>query len=328
MRCCFAYLAAASIAGAALFGCAEDASERVTSGGGAGAGVSGDGGGATQTTVGAGPASSGAGSGGASMPPAEQTLDDMCARPGVVFCESFEGGWAADWIEDNGDVALVPGAVGTEGATVVELRTYEGRQSSKLLRTFPESEEIYVRFDVQYAADYDNSGGSHGPLVAGSNAPPWGMYGKAGIKPNGSDFFVLNYEPDGTVGAGGEFGFYAYFVNMQGAPGNYWGNLFSSDDNPAPVIVPGQWQCAEQRILLNDPSAMDGEAEFWVDGISYGSFDGFQWRTDPNLMLSTFSLDSYNHFKNGPRPASQPNRVRYDNLVISTQPIGCLSPSP
>jgi len=101
----------------------------------------------------------------------------MCAQDGVMFCEDFEGGWDSSWIEDNGDVTLIPDAVvAGEGSSVVELKTYAGKQSSKLLRTFPASESVYVRYDVQYAGDYDNSGGSHGPILGGSSSPPWGVY--------------------------------------------------------------------------------------------------------------------------------------------------------
>jgi hypothetical protein len=251
----------------------------------------------------------------------------MCAEPGVLFCDAFEGAWDPTWMEDGGDVAIVDGAAAPgEGATVLELSTYEDTQSSKLLRTFPDADSIYVRFDVQYDASYDNSGGSHGPVLGGSSSPPWGMFGTAGQRPDGSDFFVLNFEPIGTVGADGELGFYAYFVNMEiSGDGNYWGNVFESDISTPPVIVPGSWHCAEYHLALNTPGeTTDGVAEFWFDGVEHGSFGGFQWRTDAALRISTFSLDSYNHFNDGPLPASQPNRVRYDNVVIATAPVGCL----
>lgn len=262
--------------------------------------------------------------------PAKNTrsFSELCASPGVLFCDDFEAGIKNDWIRDGGDVQLVSGqAKPNEGASIVELRTYDTIQSSKLLYTFTNQKEVYVRYDVQYASDYDNSGGSHGPVLGGSQSPPWGMLGTAGTRPNGSDYFVLNHEPSATaVGSGVEFNFYAYFVNMQGTPGNTWGNIFKSSLNPKPLIIPGQWHCVEFGLRLNTAGASntDGNAYFWVDGIQHGDFDNFQWRISSSLMINTFMLDSYNHFRKGPLPASKPNRVRYDNVIISTQPVGCL----
>ncbi len=255
-----------------------------------------------------------------------KTFTELCASPGVLFCEDFEQGISNSWIRDGGDVKLVSGqAKNNEGNNVVELRTYENIRSSKLLYTFSNQNEAYVRYDVQYAADYDNSDGSHGPVLGGSQSPPWGMMGVAGKVPNGSDFFVLNHEPVrefSVKSIPGEFGFYAYFVNMSGR----WGNFFTSTLNPKAIITPGQWHCVEFGLRLNTAGAnnRDGKAFFWVDGIAHGDFDNFQWRTSPNLMINTLMLDSYNHFLGGTRPASRSNRVRYDNVIISTQPVGCL----
>jgi len=256
------------------------------------------------------------------------TFAELCAQPGVVFCDDFEGSWDDAWTEDGGDVRIIDGqGVVGEGANVVELATYGGQQSSKLIYVFPDAEEIYVRFDVMYDEDYDNSGGSHGPILGGSSSPPWGILGTAGIRPSGDDHFVLNFEPRGVVGDGGEFAFYAYFVNMTpDGHGDYWGKIFSSELDPPPAIRPGLWQCVEYGLTLNTAGDNDdGRADFWVDGVHHGSFGGFQWRTAAELRANTFILDSYNHFRDGALPESSPNLVRYDNLVVSTEPVGCIS---
>lgn len=255
------------------------------------------------------------------------SFQNLCSKSGVLFCEDFESGIKNDWIRDGGDVKLVNGqAKPNEGNNVIEFSTYENIQSSKLLYTFINQNEVYVRYDVQYASDYDNSGGSHGPVLGGSQSPPWGMMGTAGTRPSGSDYFVLNHEPNGIVNSNGEFAFYAYFVNMLGTPGNTWGNIFKSSLSPKPIISPSEWHCVEFGLRLNTAGASntDGRAFFWVDGVQHGNFGNFQWRTTSNLMINTLMLDSYNHFRNGPLPASSPNRVRYDNVIISTQPVGCL----
>jgi len=252
-----------------------------------------------------------------------KTFADLCASTGVIFCDDFEQGIKNDWIRDGGDVQLKSGqAKSGEGANIVELLTYDSFTSSKLLYTFTNQNEVYVRYDVQYAADYDNSGGSHGPALGGSQSPPWGMMGNAGTPPTGSDYFVLNHEPLGTIGSGGEFSFYTYFFNMFGM----WGNDFVSSLTPKPIIEKDKWYCIEFGLQLNTAGTnnADGKAYFWVDGTQHGNFDNFQWRTDAKLMANTFMLDSYNHFNKGAPPSTKPNRVRYDNVIISTQPVGCL----
>lgn len=303
-------------------GCGDDATGSGGAGAGAASGSQVSGGPATTSTG----ASVSSGAGSTSTGTAAMTFAEMCAAPGVFFCDAFEGAWDPTWMEDGGDVSIVPGAaVDGEGSSVIELATYEDIQSSKLLRTFPDVDRVHIRFDVQYDAAYDNSGGSHGPILGGSDAPPWGMFGTAGIQPNGSDFFVLNFEPDGVVGQGGELGFYAYFVNMQpDGNGDYWGNVFTSTQPTPPIITPGAWQCAEYSLTLNTTGEDDGSADFWVEGVHQGTFSGIEWRTVPSLRITTFALDSYNHMNDGPIPAAQANRVRYDNIVMSTEPVGCL----
>lgn len=314
-----------------LGACSDDSPDRSVGGAGATTGQGGSGASTTSTTggTGTGGATGQGGTGATGGYPSAPTFADMCARPGVLFCDAFEGSYSGDWMEDGGDVRIIAGAaVSGEGSSVLELATYEGQQSSKLIYSFANEPEIYVRFDVQYDVAYDNSGGSHGPILGGSTDPPWGMFGTAGINPNGDDFMVLNFEPIGTVGTDGELGFYAYFANMQpDGHGDYWGNVFSSSLQPPPTIVPGSWQCAEYGLRLNTGSNTDGTANFWVDGVHHGSFDGFQWRTVDALQVNTFALDSYNHFNNGALPASSPNLVRYDNFVLSRTPVGCLTGS-
>lgn len=326
-------VAMAGLASSTLAACSEESVDRGTGGSVASGGGSAAGGGGTTTPQGgsgAGTTTTGqGGTGNTGGYPSVTTFADMCAREGVLFCDGFEGAYSDQWMEDGGDVRIISGsAVSGEGSTVVELATYDGQQSSKLIYSFANEPEIYVRFDVQYDQAYDNSGGSHGPILGGSTDPPWGMFGTAGIQPSGDDFMVLNFEPIGTVGVDGELGFYAYFANMQpDGHGDYWGNVFTSTLDPPPTIVRGSWHCAEYGLKLNTSPSTDGTADFWVDGVHHGSFGGFQWRTADALQANTFALDSYNHFNNGAPPSSSPNLVRYDNLVLSRVPVGCLAGS-
>ena len=249
------------------------------------------------------------------------SFSELCSQAGVLFCDDFEGGIKSGWSVD-GDVAVIPGnAKAGEGNNVLELKTYGAIQSSKLIYTFANQDVVHIRYDVKYAADYDNSGGSHGPILGGSMNPPWGMFGHAGTKPNGSDYFFHSNEPIGTIGQGAEFGFYSYFVNMT----SQWGSVFTANQQAPYTIVRGEWTCVEYNLKLNTPgTTTDGMTQFWINGILHGDYSGFQWRTDASLRINTFALDSFNHFNNGARTIDSPNRVQYDNVIISTSYIGCL----
>ena len=150
-----------------LFGCGDDGAGTTGSGAGAPSGPSSGPGASTgQTGSAMSTGSMSTASSSASTGMTAATFAEMCAAPGVVFCDGFEGTWDPSWMEDGGDVAIVPGAAVTnEGASVIQLSTYENIQSSKLLRTFPDADRIHIRFDVQYDAAYDNSGGSHGLIL-------------------------------------------------------------------------------------------------------------------------------------------------------------------
>jgi hypothetical protein len=129
----------------------------------------------------------------------------------------------------------------------------------------------------------------------------------------------------------------------------YWGNALG----PAqPLQVPrDRWQCVEVMLKLNSvPEKADGELALWLDGkpamrITQGSrrgpwtglgfrlldqdgepFEGFRWRTSPDLKINFFWLLHYvtenaarqNHVANPHRI----NRVWFDDIVLSTAYVG------
>ena len=256
---------------------------------------------------------------------ADSWLSQKCNSEVIIFCEDFEGG-ISNWLTDNGDVNLVKDAKKLDTSnTILELRTYQGRNSSKLIRAFDDQELVYVRYEVRYALDYVNEGGSHGPVLGGAVNPPWGLLGKAGIKPSGHDHFTLNYEPIGIIGKGGEFGLYAYYVNMRPTnSGKYWGVVYKTNHPGKAVITPGEWHCVEYGLRLNtQDDSRDGMAWFWFNGLLVGAVSGIQWRIDTSFGINTFVLDSYNHFRTRVKSKASPNRVQYDNIVVSRLPVGC-----
>ncbi len=92
--------------------------------------------------------------------------------------------------------------------------------------------------------------------------------------------------------------------------------LFSSE-------MSGQWHCVEGRLRLNTPGQPDGEFEFWVDEQPQGS------RTDLDLRgsWSDYGINGLVVENLWPGGAPAPLRRWMDDLVVSTEPIGC-SPDP
>lgn len=86
----------------------------------------------------------------------------------------------------------------------------------------------------------------------------------------------------------------------------------------------GQWHCVETRVRLNTAGSADGVFEFWVDGKLEAS------RTDLN-WIGTWRAHGINavFFENHWNDGAPGPRIRHiDNIVISTQRIGCIDNAP
>jgi hypothetical protein len=82
----------------------------------------------------------------------------------------------------------------------------------------------------------------------------------------------------------------------------------------------GEWYCIEAHVRLNDPGAQNGIQEFWIDGNPEASADDLDF-------VGTFQDYAINavFFENYWNDGSSRDQERYfDNIVVSTRPIGCL----
>ena len=81
----------------------------------------------------------------------------------------------------------------------------------------------------------------------------------------------------------------------------------------------GEWVCVEAHVRLNDAGASNGVFESWVDGTTDVSWTGL------NLVgsYSAYGLNAlfFNAYWNNGAPQSQERYL--DNIVVSTQRIGC-----
>lgn len=81
----------------------------------------------------------------------------------------------------------------------------------------------------------------------------------------------------------------------------------------------GTWNCVEAHVKLNDAGQSNGIQEFWIDGHLEAS------KTNLNFIgsYSTYGINAvfFENYING--GASQAQSRYWDNLVVSTQRIGC-----
>ena len=280
------------------------------------------------------------------------------ALPGEwIFCEDFESGDSAlsRFVEHSDAMHLqvaddaAHARSGTRslyvpaGADVA----YEGGQAT--WSSWPTGYlELHLRAFVQLAEDFDAA--HHFPLgIWGSRRDDmYSSYGLAGCRPNGENFFTtqLDLTRDfGSTPAPGRFMLYTYWPAMtcdtgshcatyadpvaicdncatRGAPCESgpeccWGENLAPE---SPILgARGAYQCLEMSARLNDLGASNGWVAFSIDGTERYRFEGMLIRTSDVLELSTAIVGIYN----ARGDSAQPNRAWFDDVVISTAPIGC-----
>lgn len=205
-------------------------------------------------------------------------------------------------------------------------------------------EELYFRTWVKLAEDHAYV--HHFLSISGTRPDDyWGADGTAGCRPNG-------YAAAGTTldfNENHELFFYTYYPEMSCDMGGYcsgqyvqdicdgcaarempcdngleccWGNLFGPEQ---PLVLPrGEWVCLELMMRLNTPGEADGVMAFWMNDELGHEQTGMHWRDVPELQLNKAWLQHY--IDQG--DADESNRVWFDDVVVSTQRIGCSDAPP
>jgi hypothetical protein len=284
--------------------------------------------------------------------------------PHVLFAEDFENGTLEDVIRRWGDASNKDGKVlafstntppGSPGHRSLQMTATPGKNTGGHLytRLARGVDQAYLRFYVKFAADPDYI--HHFVHFGGYNPPTSYPQGGAGERPRGDDRITVGIEPFGEYGrypAPGAWNLYTYWHEMKiSADGHYWGNgLLPAQPAQAPR---NRWQCVEAMLKLNSaPDRPDGELALWLDGklvahfakgVRRGPwsgmgftlakeggepFEGFRWRTSTDLKINFLWLLHYvtenPSLQNHVPPPRRPNRVWFDNIVMSTAYVGPL----
>lgn len=228
-------------------------------------------------------------------------------------------------------------SAGYQGADLI-FRTCDG--ANKTGCNLKSYDALYFRTYLKLAPDHQRV--HHFLSIAGSQNF-WDAYGNAGCRPNGERHMGTTVDFKATSH---ETFFYTYYPQMKCDPGatcsNYadpaaicagcaskdmpcsngpeccWGNHF--EPTPAVALPLGQWVCFEMMMKANDVGQANGEMAYWIDGKLAHQETSMTFRTTSALGLNMVRLQ---HYLETSDAKNFSNQIWFDDVVVSTQPIGC-----
>lgn len=263
-------------------------------------------------------------------------------NPAVLFCDSFESGAPSSLWSDYGDGSgafLAVPDVGIGDSPAMRVAYAPGQVAAGWLsvglgeipsdyawfdRGIGEGKirEIYWREYIRLGAGWDGVPWKHSRVrVLDDPEPddlgPWRSAFQGHLWPEHDDSpGVLMFDNTRGVNASGEVvdrgnntNTSTWLPRTVGASTIYGTRPNGTD-----------WMCIEAHIRLNDPGEANGVEEFWLDGVLQAR------RTNQNHIgtYERYGINqvSFDNYWNGGSP--QANTLYRDNIVVSTDRIGCL----
>lgn len=215
----------------------------------------------------------------------------VAASPEHVFADDFESGTLAAW-HDGLDPARHRIVTEPSGNRYLAATYPAGRDGGWLTHFLPANHDaLQVQLDVRFPADWTGST----KLVAlyGSRADDkWSAFGKAGLCPNGRDFFAAMLVTDPATDPG-PLRFYTYYPAMRREPDGVtcWGRFGDGSETYSSIpVARGGWHRIEFSVMLNTPGRADASQQFRLDGVPRGSWSGFSFRDSDILRLNAVQL--------------------------------------
>jgi hypothetical protein len=238
---------------------------------------------------------------------------------GALFSDDFESGTLAAW-EDGVDPArhqIVSDSTARSGRRYLAVTYPPGRDGGWMTHFIrPGGDSLYASVDVRFPANW--RGGTKLLGLYGSRSDDqWSGFGRAGVCPNGSDFFVAMLVSEPASGTGTRF--YTYYPAMAREPDGVtcWGRFGDGSERYTPPLSLGlgEWHHLEFWARLNTPDRADGEQVFWIDGTERGRWSGITFRQSAILQLNALQL-SFSVSEG----VSQAQQLDVDNVVVRRSP--------
>jgi hypothetical protein len=250
--------------------------------------------------------------------------------PHVIWCDDFDDGISPgqkyfEYDNNKGDFVPVSGQ-GVNGSVAMQVKWQTGEVSAGgLKRTFGRSPvnsqshsstdfgEIYWRQYLRMQPGWTGNPEklSRATILA---SPNWAQAMAAHLW--GGPGTVLLLDPVTGINANGQLA-----TTQYNDPNLRW---LGATAGVTPVFssqLADQWHCVEAHVKLNAPGASDGVFEFWINGKLEASKNTLNWvGTWQNYGINAIFFENY--WNSG----ALADRIRYfDNIVISTQRIGCIN---
>ncbi|MEA3224861.1 MAG: hypothetical protein U9Q07_02840 [Planctomycetota bacterium] len=174
-----------------------------------------------------------------------------------------------------------------------------------------EPEEIYFRYYLRFADDWDPQGGGKLPGISGTyNLAGWGgrpSNGRNGWSARG----LFKKQSDGKT----PVGYYCYHADMRGRYGSGW----TWEQEKRGYLANNRWYCIEQYAKMNTPGNNDGILRAWVDGKPAFEKTDIRMRDVDTLKIEAVWLNVY---LGGTWTARSNHHLYIDNVAIARNYIG------
>jgi len=294
--------------------------------------------GTSKITVAQGPAS----------PPSDSTPSDStpgtptqtaneCGTPqsGWIWCDDFEQNRLAsyfEYVDDNGSFVRADG-VGVDGSAGMRVHFAQGQTSAGALHLAfgktPQAafrpvdagttvyREIYWRMYVRNQPGWVGGGADKlSRAISFASSSSWAEAMIAHVWSSSAQPNNLLIDPASGIDANGALKTTTYndFPNLS------WLGPATATDPIFDAAHVGQWHCVEAHAKLNDAGQSNGVFELWIDGKSEAQRTGLNWVGS----FSTYGINAvfFENYWNAGAPQAEDRY--FDNIVVSTQRIGCL----
>lgn len=186
-----------------------------------------------------------------------------------------------------------------------------------------EPEEIYFRYYLRYADDWNPKRGGKMPGISGT----YGRAGWGGRKVNGRNGWSARGSFRGQKGGKTPIGYYCYHADMKGIYGSVW----VWKKNNLGYIPNNRWTCVEEYVKMNTPATdggkgkNDGILRAWIDGKLAFEKTDVRMRDVDTLKIEKIWVNIYH---GGKWSSPTDDHLYIDNVVIARKYIGPMRRKP